>query len=162
MDPAAVPALTDLVCHRGAMLLLDDILHLEDDWVVARLTVRRDGLFDTDGQVPAHVGIEYMAQAMSALNGYRLLQRGKPIRLGFLAGTRVFHSRVSAFRCGDVLHVSARRQLQTEDGLGSFDCRVESGDSGMGLLCEARVNAYSPDDPERYYTEARRQLGAER
>lgn len=142
------------------MLLLDDILHLETDWVLASLTVRRDGMFDSGGEVPAYVGLEYMAQAMSALNGYRLLQRGKPVRLGFLAGTRLFRSTVPSFRCGDVLHVSARRQLQTEDGLGAFDCSVESRDGGIGRLCEARVNAYSPDDPDRYYTEAKRPSGA--
>jgi predicted hotdog family 3-hydroxylacyl-ACP dehydratase len=141
------------------MLLLDDIVHLEDDWVVARLTVRRDGLFDSAGEVPAYVGLEYMAQAMSALNGYRLLQRGRTVRFGFLAGTRLFRSHVASFRCGDVLHVSARRQLQTEEGLGAFDCRVESRNGATVVLCEAQVNAYSPDDPDRYYAEARLAMG---
>jgi predicted hotdog family 3-hydroxylacyl-ACP dehydratase len=138
------------------MLLLDEVVQLSDDHIVTRLTVRADGLFDSLGEVPAWVGLEYMAQTMSALNGHILLQQGKTVRLGFLAGTRGFVSHVPAFSCGDVLHVRAVRDLQTDAGLGSFSCRVELWmEDRRTILCEARVNAYAPENPGDYYDAAR-------
>lgn len=177
VDPG-LPSVAELVTHRRAMLLLDSVDVLEEDFIVTSLTVRADGLFDASGllmeedrfnekgllrekgRVPAWVGIEYMAQAMSALNGHRQLLRGKAVRLGFLAGTRRFHTRVSHFHCGELLQVSARRLLQTEEGLGSFDCVISSRpeaavtDSSAAILCEARISAFCPDDPEKYYAQA--------
>jgi len=151
-----LPTVSSLVSHRSTMLLLDTVVELDDDHIITRLTVRADGLFDAGGKVPAWVGLEYMAQAMSALNGHTLLRQGKAVRLGFLAGTRDFATSVAAFGCGEVLHVSAIRDLQTEEGLGSFSCRVESWqDNTCTILCQARVNAYAPEDPGYYYEQAR-------
>ncbi len=143
------------------MLLLDDVVHLDHHGIIVRLTVRQDGLFDRAGEVPAWAGVEYMAQAMSALNGYRLREQGLAVRLGFLADTQEFRSKVRAFRCGDVLYVSAQSELETAEGLGAFNCRIESRENGVpNVLCEARVNAYAPHDPERYYAEAQQALVA--
>jgi len=149
-------AIERLVCHRDAMLLLDTLEHVGDDELVALLTVRADGLFDRAGRVPAYIGIEYMAQAMSALNGHTLLQQGKHVRLGFLAGTRSYTCDVADFFCGERLRVIARRQILTDDGLGVFDCRIESADPAQRRIhCEARISAYAPDNPEFYYHSAR-------
>lgn len=158
--PNNLPPVSSLVSQRSTMLLLDTVVQLDDDKIVARLTVRADGLFDAYGKVSAWVGLEYMAQAMSALNGHSLLQQGKAVRLGFLAGTRDFVAFVSSFNCGDVLHVRAVRDLQTDEGLGSFSCQVESWqDNTRTVLCQARVNAYAPEDPGYYYDQARLATG---
>ena len=52
------------------------------------LVVPEAGLFVEDGQVPAWVGIEYMAQAIAAWAGCRARAAGKPPQLGFLLGSR--------------------------------------------------------------------------
>jgi len=149
------PGIAELVSHRGPMLLLDAVASVDANHIVTTTRVRRDGLFDRNGEVPAYVGIEYMAQAMSALNGYGLRRQGLPIRLGFLAGTRRFTSHVPSLRCGELLQVTACRLLITADGLGAFDCRIEAiRPEGLALLCEARVSAYAPAAPGLYFTQA--------
>lgn len=159
MNSSQLPAVADLVSHRGPMLLLDEVVHLDHQRIEVRLIVRQDGLFDSAGHVPAWIGVEYMAQAMSALNGYRLRQRGQAIRLGFLAGTQAFRSNVHHFSCGEELYVSAQSELETEEGLGAFNCRIESRQGSLAnVLCEAQVNAYAPDDPLRYYAAAKHAL----
>lgn len=137
---ADLPAIAELVPHQPPMLLLDELAHCSADSVVCRLAVRADGLFDRDGLVPAWLGIEYMAQAVAVFSGVEHWRAGEPTRIGFLLGTRRFHSNVSSLRVGQVLEVSAHRVIQGDNGMAAFECRL----SGEGVEQTARLSVYEP------------------
>ena len=64
-------AIEDVVPHRQDMCLLERITQWDQDAIEAELVVPEAGLFVEDDQVPAWVGIEYMAQAIAAWAGCR-------------------------------------------------------------------------------------------
>jgi len=105
--------------------------------------VRGDGLPLADQlNVPAWAGIEYMAQAIGAYAGIQAKQAGKPIRLGFLLGTRRYHSNVAGFAIGTRLTVTINKIMQDEQ-LGVFDCRIQ----GENIDIAANLNVYQPPSP---------------
>ncbi len=132
------PAVEKLVPHAGPMLLLGQLLESGEDYVVCEVIVRADGLFDAAGRVPAWLGIEYMAQTIAAFAGLQALERGEPVRAGYLLGSRRFETNVPDFACGELLRVSAARLVQGISGAGAFECRVE----GERVRQTATLTAY--------------------
>ena len=114
-----LPAIEKLVPHADPMLLLDKLVESGDDYLVCELMVRSDGLFDAKGRVPAWLGIEYMAQTVAAYSGLQAYQRGEPVKLGFLLGSRRFETNVADFACGDTLRVTAKRLVHGSSGIGA-------------------------------------------
>jgi predicted hotdog family 3-hydroxylacyl-ACP dehydratase len=110
--------------HRGAMRLLDRVLHVDDEGAVAEVEVPFDGLFVRAGQVPAWIGIEYMAQTVSAWAGGRARGSGGAPRAGLLLGSRRYEVRRDGFPSGALLRIEARCELIGGNGLGQFDCRI--------------------------------------
>lgn len=145
-------AIEELLPHRKPMLLLEQLLESGSDYIVCKVVVGNDGLFDVASRVPASMGLEYMAQAVSAYSGLQARRKGLPVKLGFLLGTRLFESSVAEFSSGQVLEVKVRRILGGGDGLGSFECTV----SGDGVRQSARLSVYEPDDPESYLKQGER------
>jgi predicted hotdog family 3-hydroxylacyl-ACP dehydratase len=119
------------------MLLLDRVLEVGDDYLVSEVVVRKDGLFDEAGRVAAFLGLEYMAQTISAFSGW---QQGERVKVGYLLGTRRFTTNVGDFACGDVLRVTARRVVQDSVGMAAFDCMVE----GELAMQSATLSVYEP------------------
>ncbi len=140
--------IADILPHRGDMALLDRVVSGGADELVCELTVRDDGLFDEGGQVSAMLGIEYMAQAVSAYSG---LQRGgQDIKIGLLLGTRKFQTNVSSFACGTELQVVVRPVVYGRDTVVVFDCTV----TGPGVEQSASLKAYEPEDVAAYLEQA--------
>lgn len=129
----------DLIPHSGDMVLLDRIADYDDHGLIAELVVRGDGLLGNDKVVPAWAGIEYMAQAIAAYAGVVAIQANKPIRLGFLLGTRRYNSNVAAFKVGSTLTIRVKKIMQ-DDNLGVFDCLIQ----GEGVEVSANLNVYQP------------------
>lgn len=148
---AAQLPIADLLPHNLPMLLLERLLEAGDDFLTCEVVVRSDGLFDTAGRVPAFLGLEYMAQAVSAFSGFHAINRGRAVRLGFLLGTQKFSTNVSAIDCGEVLRVNARCVMQSKDGMGSFDCTVV----GESIEQSARISVYEPVDSADYLERGR-------
>ncbi|MCG3784419.1 MULTISPECIES: ApeP family dehydratase [Delftia] len=133
------------VPHRGVMLLLDCLLDASADSAHAQVTVPRDGLFLQDAGMPAWVGLEYMAQTVAAWAGWQAVQAGRPVKLGFLLGTRKFQAACAHFSPGSVLRVSVHCELVGTNGLGMFDCRIQpQGEDSV--LAQARISVYEPDN----------------
>lgn len=132
-------AVTELIPHSGSMVLLDRIVDYDDQWLIAELVVRRDGLFGDDETVPAWAGIEYMAQTIAAYAGVIAKQNNEPIRLGFLLGTRCYSSNVAAFKVGSMLTIRVEKIIQ-DDNLGVFDCKIQGADVDVA----ANINVYQP------------------
>jgi predicted hotdog family 3-hydroxylacyl-ACP dehydratase len=140
----AFPAVADLLPHGAPMVLLDDVLDDTDASLTACVTIRPDSQFAVAGEgVPAHVGIEYMAQACGAFAGLAAHRNGLPVRLGFLLGTRRYHASVPWFRVGWRLAVTMTVVFR-EGQMGVFDCRVRHGATEVAA---AQITLYQPDDP---------------
>jgi predicted hotdog family 3-hydroxylacyl-ACP dehydratase len=136
-----LPDIRILVPHSGPMVLLDRVISADEESLGAEVRIRADSLFCVDGAVGAWVGIEYMAQAIGAYAGYVARLRGEPIKLGYLLGTRCYECSRPFFRVGTLLRIHARRILQSENGLGSFECRIEDE---SGQIAAATVSVFQP------------------
>ena len=146
MDIAGV-AIEAVVPHRGAMLFVDRLLFADDDRVSVGATVRLGQLFTTDAGLPAHVGIELMAQAIAAWAGSRARVRGKSVQLGFLLGTRRYESTCDFFAIGAQLRIDAQCELFADNGLGMFACRILEGER---VLATANLSVFEPPDSAAY------------
>src|SRR5262245_12506179 len=109
------------------MLLLDRVLSYDGQLVVCDLLLGPTSPFAASGEVPAIVGIEYMAQTIAAGAGLTARAKGQPARMGFLLGCRSLTIAVDSFRVGDRLIIEALRTWGEND-LGSFACKVKRGD----------------------------------
>lgn len=144
----SMPDIRTLLPHAGPMVLLDRVVSVDDENLCAEVTIKSGALFCDDIGVGAWVGIEYMAQAIGAYAGYRARQRGEPIRLGFILGTRHYDSNRSIFAAGSVLRIAVKRVLEGENGLASFDCEIF--DTQLGPVAKAMVNVFQPPNVEAF------------
>lgn len=129
--------------QRGGMRLIDRVLEVDAQRSVAELQVPADGLFVRGGAVPAWIGIEYMAQTVSAWAGGRARRSGGGPRVGLLLGSRRYESRVAAFPAGARLRVEAVCELMGDNGLGVFDCRIHMDGTEVAT---ARISVFDPPD----------------
>ena len=139
----AMPDIRSLLPHAGPMVLLDRVISVDEDSLLAEVCIRSDSLFCNGGGVGAWVGVEYMAQAIGAWAGYTAQLRGEPVKLGFLLGTRSYECRRPIFLLGSVLRVHVQRILQSENGLASFECTI---DNEEGRVATANVTVFQPHD----------------
>lgn len=141
--------IAELVPHAGDMILIDEVLAFDEDSIRTRLRIRPDSLFSApDGSLPAWAGVELMAQSIAAFAGCHARSRGEPVRLGFLLGTRKFECNVASFPPGCDMTVTAERSLQDDNGMGVFECHL----TAPGVEATARLNVYSPPQPDAYLT----------
>jgi len=143
-----LPDIRALVPHSGPMVLLDRVISVDAESVCAEVRIRQDSLFYRDSGVGAWVGLEYIAQAIAAYAGYHAALRGEAVKIGFLLGTRRYECVRPTFALGSVIKVRARRVLQTDDGVASFDCSI---DDESGRLGGASVTVYQPADAEKFF-----------
>ena len=150
LDIPLFPEITSLIPHRGNMVLLDKVIAATEDSLCAE--VRIDGkniFFDTGiNAVGAWLGIEFMAQAVAALEGYLCLRRGETVSLGFLLGARRYESHCAEFAEGCVLHIHAHKVLENANGLAAFECKIT--DPQQHLLANATVTVFKPDKVDQF------------
>lgn len=148
----AMPAVGELVPHRPPMLLVDRVIAHGDNVIVCEVEVKADSLFtvEHDGrrEVPAVVGLEYMAQTVATFAGLSARKERRAPRIGFLIGCRELRLDTDAFAAGDVLTVEARR-LFGENDLGSFACTITRGDR---ILVTGTLTVYQGPLPEEMST----------
>ncbi|WP_454562390.1 hotdog family protein [Pseudomonas sp. AIG] len=139
--------LAELLPHAGDMILIDSVSSFDDEQIYTRLTVKSDGLFNLpDGSLPAWVGVELMAQSVAAFAGCHARQKGNPVELGFLLGTRKFECNVEAFPAGSELTIHGLRSLEDDNGMGVFECHI----NGAGIHASARLNVFRPPQVNQY------------
>ncbi|EOD56385.1 ApeP family dehydratase [Aeromonas molluscorum] len=138
--------IAELLPHQAPMLLLDRLLDYQGARVrcETRVGVQHALLLDEQGNLPAWVGIELMAQTIAAWAGMRGRERDEPVRIGMLLGSRQYQSQVSAFAAGQRLIIEAECLLE-DGGMASFECRILSGDRPCA---EARLSTYLPSEGE--------------
>jgi predicted hotdog family 3-hydroxylacyl-ACP dehydratase len=134
--------IADLLPHAPPMVLLDAVRGWDKDRLEAEVTIRRDGLFFRPGLgVPAHVGIEYMAQACGAFAGLEARKTGDDVRIGFLLGTRRYRATVDWFAEGMRLTVRIV-EIFRDGSMGVFDCAILGNGREQAT---AQINLYQPD-----------------
>ncbi|GGK22317.1 Predicted 3-hydroxylacyl-ACP dehydratase, HotDog domain [Pseudomonas koreensis] len=144
--------LAELLPHAGDMILIEQILSFDEEQIHTRLTVKPGGLFSLpDGSLPAWVGVELMAQSVAAFAGCHARQKGNPVALGFLLGTRKFECNVEAFPAGSELTIHGIRSLEDDNGMGVFECHIH----GHGIEASARLNVFRPPQPSQYLEQHR-------
>lgn len=126
------PPIEDLLPHRGPAVLLARVLAHDERSTTCEVDVARSRLYqDADGSVPAHVALEYMAQAIAAHGGLLDRAAGRPPRPGFFLGSRRLTLATARLEPGETLEVTARHVRGTGRML-AFDCsvrrRVPAGD----------------------------------
>jgi predicted hotdog family 3-hydroxylacyl-ACP dehydratase len=141
-----IPPIEELVPHARPALLLDRVVEARGDVVVTQTLIREDNPYCVDGRVGAWIGIELIAQSIAALAGLDGLRGGRPVRIGFLLGTRRYRSSVPWFALGDVLRIEVRREFQTDDGLGAAHGRILAADERV--LGEGLLTVFQPARPE--------------
>lgn len=149
MTEQAWPAVEDLLPHRGTMLLLDRVEHVDAQHAVAMVDVAsparakawyQDGA-DAPGTMPAWIGIELMAQAIALHVGWVKAQQQLPPQMGVLLGTRAYRAHVPAF--SGELQVRAELEFLDATGLGAYSCSIlQHGHA----VAQASVKVYEPDD----------------
>jgi predicted hotdog family 3-hydroxylacyl-ACP dehydratase len=134
--------IADLLPHGPGAMLLDDVIDFTDTGLLASVTIRPDLPFHQIDGVPAHVGIEYMAQACGAFRGLQALRAGAAPRMGFLLGTRRYRAMRAWFADGARLVVEADL-VYCDDDIGMFDCRIGNEDE---VIAKARLIVAEPKD----------------
>ena len=144
--------ISELIPHRPPMILIDDIVSVSDVGLTARVYIGEEKPFyEPRLGVPAWIGIEYMAQSISAFAGFQRKSQGQPIQLGFLLGTRKYQAHTSAFRLGSTLWVSIEEEFRADE-MGTFDCMIKS--SGH-CLAEARLNVFVPENIDAFLSDGK-------
>jgi predicted hotdog family 3-hydroxylacyl-ACP dehydratase len=145
----SMPPIAQLVPHDGQMVLLDRVVSGDAESMVAEVTIRTDTVFFDGAGVGAWVGIEYMAQAIAAHNGYQGHLRGEEPKVGFLLGARRYQCSVPAFALGCVLHVRIQHAMQGDNGLAAFECRIDDAASGAALA-HATITVFEPNNVNEF------------
>lgn len=128
--------------HRGPSVLLDEIRVLDADRCIGIHRVKADGRhLDGSGRLPAWIGLELMALTASAFSGHRNLLSGRPVRVGYLLGTRSFTALEPAFPIGTELEIEARVRFLDDSGPSAFDCEIRR--EGI-LVATATLKAIEP------------------
>ena len=109
--------LESIIPHRGKMLLLMRIkeYNLEERALCAEHHVTEDCLFydSSVGGVPAWVGFEFMAQAISALSGIRDREMGIKPRIGFILSVPSMKIEIPVFKLGSVVELRVKQNVCT-------------------------------------------------
>jgi predicted hotdog family 3-hydroxylacyl-ACP dehydratase len=136
-------SVADLLPHGPSMVLLDEVIDWQEGRASVILAIRPGIPFFVDPKgVPAHVGLEYMAQACGVYAGLVGLNAGEPIRLGFLLGTRNYRASVDWFGTGVQLVISVSETFRQES-MGVFDCVITCNDVEVA---SAQLNLYRRED----------------
>jgi len=136
-------SVVSLLPHAPPMVLLDEVVGRTGTEVSASVALHEHSPFFVEGKgVPSYVGLEYMAQTCGVFAGLESLEKGHPVRLGFLLGTRNFHASVPWFKPGEVLVVTVR-EIFRQETMGVFDCLIKCGDRDVA---SAQLNLYQPEE----------------
>lgn len=150
MDLAQVnfPPMESMLPHRRPMILLDRMVEAGDNGATCEVNIRPGIPFADEEGVPAHVGLEYMAQAIGALSGFHRWKAGLPIEVGFLIGAPKFHSSCATFRLGQTLRVEAVR-VWGENQLARCECAVKDAATGE-VLQQSSLSVFLPENLETF------------
>ncbi len=142
--------IAELLVQRHEMLLIERVLAFSGEEIEVLARMAADHPLAEPRGIPAWVGIELMAQAVSVFSALELRELGEAPRIGLLLGTRKFEARSPYFAVGAPLRVRATLTLRDDTGLGVFDCSIHDE---RGLVAEAQVKGHMPADIDAFLGE---------
>lgn len=144
MNHDPMPPITELLLHRGTMLLLDRATAIDAETATTEYTPRADAWYaDADGWMPAWFGIELMAQTVAAKVNWLKRYSGSSPKYGVLLGTRHYRSARPAFAPGETLTIHAKIVYRDASGFGAYDCRIEITGA---TIASATLKVFEPDN----------------
>jgi predicted hotdog family 3-hydroxylacyl-ACP dehydratase len=147
-----LPHIEEVLQHRGNMRLIDHLVAFNSEAIVAEYSPRSDAWYaDDQGNMPAWIGIELMAQAVAAHVGMLKRAAEMPQKNGALVGTRRYSSAVSSFAAGLALQIQVAVVYQDASGLGAYDCSINCDGSA---LATATLKVFEPDDFQTFLQES--------
>jgi predicted hotdog family 3-hydroxylacyl-ACP dehydratase len=143
--------------HAQPMILLDEIVGYDEESLTAGVRIRPGIPFYRPGcGVPAHIGLEWMAQTCGAFAGVKARDAGGQIQVGLLLGTRNFTAILPWFVNGDRLTVTAT-QMFNDEQIGAFECMIcRSGDDTP--VAKAQLTVFRPKDGAAMFTSKKLQV----
>ncbi len=134
-----------LMPHVKPMVLLDQLLRWGNHFAECIVSHQHDnGFWDTNQQIPAYVGLEYMAQTISVYSGILSTLAGEPIRIGYLLGTRKFETNQLFMHRDQAVVIRVEEQFRNDDNIAVFDCKL----SGDNVLMQAQLKVIQPHSIE--------------
>jgi predicted hotdog family 3-hydroxylacyl-ACP dehydratase len=127
--------------QRGPARMIDRLVEVDSEHAIVEADVPFQGRMVRGGQMPAWVGIELMAQAIAVWAGDRSRRAGRPVRVGYLLGSRRYQAFCDGFAAGSTLRVQADCDFVADSGVGIFSCRIEHASL---LLAQAQVSVFEP------------------
>lgn len=142
----------ELIPHSPPMVLINRVVDYSAESLVAEVDITEASMFydESVSGVPAWVGIEYMAQTISALAGIEALENNKEIKLGFLLGARKYNMPHKVFARGEVFSIHVTQLFRGDMGLASFECQITHKGE---LWVSSTINVFEPDDLQRIIKE---------
>ena len=141
-----------LVPHRPPTLLIDRVLRHDEESLEACYRVP-DSTFLGRGPMPAHAGIEIIAQAIAALENARGRDKGAegPPTMGVLLGTRTYRCETPCFAPGEELLISVREKMSDPSGFGAFEGTIDRADGTR--LVNSLIKVYRPPNFWEYISQ---------
>ena len=148
--------LENIMPHKRRMVLLSRVVDFStaEKNLTAEVDITKHSmLFNTQTrQVPAWVGIEYMAQAIAALSGIYNSENNKGAQtLGFIIGARNYKCFTSGFKEGSTLTIKVE-QLFLDAEIGSFKCEIFS--ANREKFASTELNVFQPQDVTQFLSRA--------
>lgn len=137
-----------LIPHSGEMVLLERIIEVDQDHLIAETTIKADNLLVRQGQLPTFMGAEILAQGIAAWAGCKCMQAGKPIGLGYWLGSRRLTQHHPAIAVGTTLQIRVKLSIEDAGGFGVFDCELVDNATNEVLLSGA-LNVFRPQANEK-------------
>lgn len=138
-----IVSLEAILPHAHPMILIDEVIRIDGTSLQSRVRIAEDSMFyESRGGVPSYVGIEYIAQTVAAHAGMAALDKGEPVRVGFLLGTRRYTCRVPYFTLGALLTVRVSAVFLAPQ-ISKFEGSIL--ESGKGEVASCAVTVYLRD-----------------
>lgn len=132
--------ITEILYHAPPMILIDRVEAYDRETVASVVEITAGSPFMEGEQVPAYVGIEYMAQSIAAYSGIKARNAGCDPRIGYLIGSRNLMLACPGYAIGDKISVTVHL-VYDEAPMAVFDCTIHRAEK---LVAEARLNVYQP------------------
>ncbi len=136
------PPLTELIPHRGASVVLDRMTDFAPPRGACEIVLADTFPYCVDGRIDAVVGLEMLAQAVSAYVGMTRRSGGAEPRPGYLIGVPRAELHVDSLPIGVPL-VARIEQVWHEGPAGSFTGQLVSPD---GPLVDAQLSVFEPGE----------------
>jgi predicted hotdog family 3-hydroxylacyl-ACP dehydratase len=115
-----------IIPHRGKMLLLSRIIDYNTNGnLKAEYDITEDCLFydPTLNGIPAFVGLELIAQSVSALSGIRDRELGKKPSIGFILSIPLMQIQIPVLKTGSIAEIFVK-QCDLTEMIYTFDGEV--------------------------------------